>query len=74
MLVFIFIYCYTWSVQEVKALAKLYINTGLPESPLLTYMIIRDYLTALSPKVSTRDPIISLRALARGLMMVKVCY
>ena len=37
------------------------------------YMIIRDYLTAfwLLPEVSTRDPIISLRALARGLIMVE---
>ena len=35
-------------------------------------LIIRDYLTAfwLSPKVSIRHPIISPRALARGLIMV----
>ena len=35
--------------------------------------IIRDYLMAfrLSPEVSTRDPIISPRALARGLIMVE---
>ena len=35
--------------------------------------IIRDFLTAfwLSPKVSTGDPIISPRHLARGLIMVK---
>ena len=37
------------------------------------YVIIRDYLMAfwLSPEVSTRDPIISPRALARGLIMVE---
>ena len=37
------------------------------------HMIIRDYLMAfwLSPEVSTRDPIISPRALARGLIMVE---
>ena len=35
--------------------------------------IFRDYLMAfwLSPEVSTRDPIISPRALARGLIMVE---
>ena len=35
--------------------------------------VIRDYLMAfwLSPEVSTRDPIISPRALARGLIMVE---
>ena len=37
------------------------------------YAIIRDCLTAfwLLPSVSTRDPIISPRALAQGLIMVK---
>ena len=36
-------------------------------------LIFRDYLMAfwLSPEVSTRDPIISPRALARGLIMVE---
>ena len=39
----------------------------------LQRMLIRDYLMAfwLSPEVSTRDPIISPRALARGLIMVE---
>ena len=39
----------------------------------LIYVIIRDYLMVfwLSPEVSTRDPIISPRALARGLIMVE---
>ena len=38
--------------------------------------VIRDYLMAfwLSPEVSTRDPIISRRALARGLIMVEGWY
>ena len=38
-----------------------------------TAMVFRDYLMAfwLSPEVSTRDPIISPRALARGLIMVE---
>ena len=60
MMLFIFIYCYTWCVQEEKALAKLYIYTGLTESSLLTYVIIRDYLTLfwLSSEVSNRDAII----------------
>ena len=36
-------------------------------------LLIRDYLIAfwLSPEVSIRDPIISQRALARGLIMVE---
>ena len=36
-------------------------------------VIIRDYLMAfwLSPEISTQDPIISPRALARGLIMVE---
>ena len=38
-----------------------------------SWLIIRDYLMAfwLSAEVSTRDPIISPRALARGLIMVE---
>ena len=37
------------------------------------YVILRDYIMVfcLSPEVSTRDPIISLRTLARGLIMVE---
>ena len=43
------------------------------KSPLTTHAIIRDYLMAfwLSLEVSTRDPIISPRALARELIMVE---
>ena len=46
---------------------------GYQGNMFLKYVIIRDYLMAfwLSPEVSTRDPIISPRALARGLIMVE---
>ena len=40
---------------------------------LCIMVIFRDYLMSfwLSPKVSTRDPIISLRVLAQGLIILK---
>ena len=61
--------------QKVMALARL-CGVGSPQPLLLTKVIIRDYLMVswLTPEVSTRDPIISQRALARGLIMVEGLY
>ena len=49
---------------------------GYHSKKCLQYVMIRDYLMAfwLSPKVSTWDHIISLRALARGLIIVEGWY
>ena len=42
------------------------------KSDFMSYVVIRDYLKDFwSPEVSTQDPIISLRALAQGMIMVK---
>ena len=61
------------SVAVVKTLARLWLCRFYLETLLLTYAIIRNYLSVfwLSPEVSTQDPIISPRALARGLIMAE---
>ena len=44
-----------------------------PDLGSVQCVMVKDYLTAfwLSPSISTQDPIISPRALARGLIMVE---
>ena len=61
--------CYPTSTGMVrKVIAITHISQVMP-----CFVILRVYLMVfwLSPEVSTRDPIISLRTIARGLIMVE---
>ena len=61
--------------ENLSSLVRLSVSDGQkPDSSnVYRYIIFRDYLMAfwLSPEVSTRDPIVSPRTSARGLIVVE---